>query len=79
MPTYDYKCLDCTHKFQIFQLMTDKKLKICPKCKRKIKRLIGCGAGIIFKGSGFYETDYKRKGFKKQEIKEKNENSNKSK
>jgi putative FmdB family regulatory protein len=60
MPTYDYECTKCGHVFEAFQSMTDKPLKSCPQCKGKIKRLIGAGAGIIFKGSGFYATDYKR-------------------
>ena len=62
MPTYDYECLGCKHTFELFQMMSEKPIKKCPKCgKNKVKRLIGSGMGIIFKGSGFYETDYKRK------------------
>lgn len=62
MPTYEYECENCDHSFEEFQYMSDKPLKKCPKCgKMKLNRLIGAGAGIIFKGSGFYETDYKRK------------------
>ena len=62
MPTYEYECQGCGHNFEEFQYMSDKALKKCPKCsKMKLQRLIGSGAGIIFKGSGFYETDYKRK------------------
>lgn len=61
MPTYDYECDKCGNKFEKFQKMTDELLKTCPKCKGKVHRLIGGGAGIIFKGSGFYETDYKKK------------------
>jgi putative FmdB family regulatory protein len=61
MPTYDYRCDACRHEFDAFQSITDAALKKCPKCgKSKLRRLIGAGAGIIFKGSGFYETDYKR-------------------
>ncbi|MFH1380692.1 MAG: FmdB family zinc ribbon protein [Candidatus Omnitrophota bacterium] len=60
MPTYEYECLDCGKAFEIFQNMTAKPLKKCPKCKGKVKRLIGRGSGIIFKGSGFYATDYKK-------------------
>jgi putative FmdB family regulatory protein len=61
MPTYDYRCEACRHEFDVFQSITDPALKKCPKCgKPKLRRLIGAGAGIIFKGSGFYETDYKR-------------------
>lgn len=61
MPTYDYECLNCGESFEIFQKMNDSHLKECPKCKGKIKRLIGSGSGLIFKGSGFYVTDYKKK------------------
>ena len=61
MPTYDYECKDCHHAFEVFQSMSAKPLRKCPECGGKVKRLIGTGAGIIFKGSGFYETDYKRK------------------
>lgn len=62
MPTYQYECDACQHQFEALQSMTDKKLKKCPKCgKPKLSRLIGSGAGLIFKGTGFYETDYKRK------------------
>ena len=62
MPTYDYECTACNYKFELFQMMSAEPEKVCPKCKKKkLKRLIGSGMGIIFKGSGFYETDYKRK------------------
>jgi len=61
MPHYDYECQKCKHAFEVFQSMTDKHLTKCPKCKGPVKRLIGGGSGIIFKGSGFYETDYKKK------------------
>ncbi|HPO91077.1 MAG TPA: zinc ribbon domain-containing protein [Victivallales bacterium] len=63
MPTYQYECLNCKKEFEQFQKMNDKPLDTCLLCgkKGKVKRLIGTGAGIIFKGSGFYETDYKRK------------------
>ena len=59
MPTYDYKCIKCNHRFEIFQPMTAEPLSICPECGGDVKRLIGTGAGPIFKGSGFYQTDYK--------------------
>lgn len=63
MPTYDYQCPDCGHKFEEFQSINAKPIKVCPECgKRKVKRLIGTGGGLIFKGSGFYLTDYARKG-----------------
>ncbi|MFA7159012.1 MAG: FmdB family zinc ribbon protein [Kiritimatiellia bacterium] len=58
MPTYEYECGQCGHVFEMFQNMSDKVLDKCPKCGGRIKRLIGRGAGIIFKGSGFYATDY---------------------
>ena len=62
MPTYEYECESCQHSFEEFQSMSDKALRKCPQCgKLKLRRLIGAGAGIIFKGTGFYETDYKRK------------------
>jgi len=61
MPTYEYRCTACQHLFEEFQSIMDKPLKKCPQCGGLVKRLIGTGAGIIFKGSGFYETDYKRK------------------
>lgn len=62
MPTYQYECADCGHEFEKLQSMTEPKLKKCPKCgKSSLNRLIGTGSGIIFKGTGFYETDYKKK------------------
>ena len=61
MPTYEYECTHCGYKFEKFQNMTDEPLKRCPKCHKKVKRLIGAGAGIIFKGPGFYATDYAKK------------------
>jgi putative FmdB family regulatory protein len=61
MPTYDYVCRKCEHRFEQYQSMTEPKLVKCPQCGREaLERLIGAGAGILFKGSGFYETDYKR-------------------
>lgn len=60
MPTYEYECENCKHHFEEFQKMTDKPLQKCPKCGKKVKRLISAGAGFIFKGSGFYITDYKK-------------------
>ncbi|MBP6342917.1 MAG: zinc ribbon domain-containing protein [Candidatus Omnitrophica bacterium] len=70
MPTYDYECSACGHGFEALQSMRDPKLTKCPKCgKSKLQRLIGSGAGMIFKGSGFYETDYKRKTEPKSESK----------
>lgn len=58
MPNYDFECLNCGYKFEAFQNMSAEPLTKCPKCSKKLKRLIGSGAGIIFKGKGFYATDY---------------------
>jgi len=65
MPTYAYKCENCHHEFDAFQSIKAKLLRVCPACGRTaLKRLIGSGAGIIFKGSGFYCTDYRSEGYK---------------
>lgn len=60
MPTYEYECTSCGHNFEHSQSMTAKPLETCPKCGKKVKRLISSGSGIIFKGSGFYATDYRK-------------------
>jgi putative FmdB family regulatory protein len=60
MPTYEYQCNSCGHSFEAFQRITEDPLKRCPRCGKKVRRLIGGGVGIIFKGSGFYTTDNKR-------------------
>jgi putative FmdB family regulatory protein len=66
MPTYDYRCNACGHEFEQFQSMKDKPLRKCPKCaKNALERLIGIGGGVIFKGSGFYQTDYRSDSYKK--------------
>jgi putative FmdB family regulatory protein len=66
MPTYDYVCDGCGHAFELFQSMTDTVKKTCPKCKKpKLRRLIGAGGAIVFKGSGFYKTDYRSESYKK--------------
>ena len=70
MPTYEYECKSCKHHFEKFQSMMDKPLARCPKCKKGLRRIIGKGAGIIFKGAGFYATDYR-----KSHGKEKSESS----
>lgn len=67
MPTYDYVCDACDHKFELFQSITAEPEKKCPECgKRKLRRLIGPGAGFVFKGSGFYQTDYRSESYKKR-------------
>lgn len=66
MPTYEYECQACNHRFELFQSITAKPLRKCPECGRlKVKRLIGAGASIIFRGSGFYQTDYRSESYKK--------------
>ena len=66
MPTYDYVCDGCGHAFELFQSMTDGVKKTCPECgKKKLRRLIGAGGAIVFKGSGFYKTDYRSESYKK--------------
>lgn len=65
MPTYSYQCTDCGHEFDLFQKITADPEKVCPECKKEtLKRLIGAGAGLLFKGSGFYITDYRSKDYK---------------
>lgn len=65
MPTYEYECGACGHRFEKFQSMTEKAVKKCPQCgKNKAGRVISGGAGVLFKGSGFYQTDYRSKGYK---------------
>ena len=72
MPTYEYICDNCGYEFEKFQTITAKSLRTCPKCgTKKLKRLIGTGAGIIFKGSGFYKTDYRSDSYKKAAESEK--------
>jgi len=72
MPTYEYKCKKCGDVFEVFHSMSSEPVKFCPKCGGDVKKLIGSGAGTIFKGTGFYQTDYKNKGSKpsKTETKE---------
>ena len=66
MPTYDYRCRSCGHEFELFQSMSAPVRRKCPECEKlTLKRLIGRGAGVIFKGSGFYETDYRSDSYKK--------------
>ncbi|MCA9264066.1 MAG: zinc ribbon domain-containing protein [Planctomycetales bacterium] len=66
MPTYDYECDACGHKFELFQSINDPVKRTCPECKaRKLRRLFGTGGAIVFKGSGFYQTDYRSESYKK--------------
>jgi putative FmdB family regulatory protein len=67
MPTYEYECANCGENLEIFQSITEKPLKKCPSCgKRTLRRLIGAGGALIFKGSGFYATDYRSDTYKKK-------------
>jgi putative FmdB family regulatory protein len=66
MPTYDYECNACGHGFELFQSMTDSVKRKCPECgKHRLQRLFGTGAAIVFKGSGFYQTDYRSESYRK--------------
>ena len=72
MPTYDYECDACRHSFELFQSITEPVKKKCPKCgKQKLRRLFGTGAAVVFKGSGFYQTDYRSESYKKGAEKDK--------
>src|SRR5262245_1034352 len=76
MPTYDYECDACGHKFELFQNMSDPVQKKCPECKKmKLRRLFGTGAALVFKGSGFYTTDYRSDSYKKAASADKGESS----
>jgi putative FmdB family regulatory protein len=63
MPTYEYQCRKCHRRHEAFQAITAKPLTTCPRCKGRLKRLIGSGSGFLFRGSGFYITDYRSKGY----------------
>jgi putative FmdB family regulatory protein len=81
MPTYDYLCDACHHEFEQFESITAEPQKKCPKCKKnKLRRLFGAGGGLIFKGSGFYQTDYRPDSYKKaaEADKPKSESSSES-
>jgi len=72
MPTYDYRCDQCGHTLELFQSITESAKKKCPACKKlKLKRIIGAGAGFLFKGSGFYQTDYRSESYKQGAAKDK--------
>lgn len=79
MPTYDYECDACDHKFELFQSIMADPEKKCPKCKKmKLRRLIGTGAAVVFKGTGFYQTDYRSESYKKSAASD-SKNSSESK
>jgi len=71
MPTYEYECKKCKRTFDVFQSITAAPLRKCPTCKGSVRRLIGRGSGIIFKGSGFYQTDYRSENYKKRAAEDK--------
>jgi putative FmdB family regulatory protein len=74
MPTYDYECDGCGHRLELFQRISDDPIKQCPACgKNKLRRLFGTGAAIVFKGSGFYQTDYRSESYKSAAAKENKE------
>lgn len=76
MPTYEYECAACGHEFEKFQSITAKPVRRCPRCgKLKVRRLIGAGAALIFKGSGFYATDYRSEEYKSKAKSEKSEST----
>ena len=81
MPTYEYECKKCNHQFEQFQSITAEPLKSCPKkgCRGRVRRLISAGAGLLFKGSGFYITDYRSDSYKKAEKAEKADSKDSSK
>lgn len=70
MPTYEYQCTACGHKFEEFQSISAAPITICPECGGKTERLISGGAGLLFKGSGFYITDYRKSSYKKDAAKD---------
>jgi len=79
MPTYEYECEACGHRFEKFQSITARPIRRCPRCDRqKVRRLIGGGAGILFKGSGFYQTDYRSESYRKAAEKDKSAGSKES-
>ena len=79
MPTYDYECDACGHQWELFQKITDDAVKKCPDCnKKKARRLFGTGAAIVFKGSGFYQTDYRSESYKKAQKEDSKSKDSKS-
>jgi len=71
MPTYEYECRKCDHRFEEFQSMTDEPVKTCPLCGGEVRRLISGGGGLLFKGNGFYITDHRSESYKRKEREEK--------
>lgn len=78
MPTYNYECEECGFEFEKFQGIKEEKIKQCPKCQGKVRRIITGGSGVIFKGSGFYVTDYKKKETGSKKAAEKVESTSES-
>ena len=79
MPTYDYECDACGHAFELFQQISESPKRKCPECrKHKLRRLFGTGAAVVFKGSGFYQTDYRSDSYKKAAAAEKKASSESS-
>jgi putative FmdB family regulatory protein len=79
MPTYDYECDACGHKFELFQSISAPVEKKCPECKKlKLRRLFGTGAAVVFKGSGFYQTDYRSDSYRKSAENDKPASESKS-
>ena len=79
MPTYDYECDSCGHAFELFQQISESPKRKCPECgRRKLRRLFGTGAAVVFKGSGFYQTDYRSESYKKAADAEKKASSESS-
>jgi putative FmdB family regulatory protein len=70
MPTYQYQCTECSYEFEEFQMISDDPIETCPECGGKVQRLISGGAGLLFKGSGFYITDYRSSKYKAEAKKE---------
>ena len=79
MPTYDYECRKCGHRFEVFHSMSDDTARRCPKCKSKARRVPSAGAGLLFKGSGFYITDYRSSSYKEKAKQEKSAGKGESK
>lgn len=79
MPTYEYRCTSCEHDFEKFQRMSDDPVAECPECGAESRRRISAGAGLLFKGDGFYITDYRGEGYKKAAESEKGGSSSETK